>query len=303
MSASSTTLRVVNWQAGVIGIAGVAGIVLCAAAFVIARPDPAATTSAPAEQTAEPEDQQQTQSDTPENSRHGPGRRGQRPDDFGPPNMGPGMGPGMGPPGRPSRFGERFMRPEMRGASDELPSSEEWAVMTEFLTAHSPVRLRIHDRIVDRLGEDHPIVARIRMRYARLYRGLDITRQRIPDMYEFSLRQFELEDQLMGVIIRLNLRENENVAELKQLRDNLVSQFIENNLAERTKRLEHMRNMLKEEEDRLERDRQHLDRARDRVNRRFNDEFGPLLGRSREIFENESEVPTPTTAPTNSPSK
>ena len=202
-------------------------------------------------------------------------------------------------PGRNDRGPRMPPRPEARDIPDNPPSPEEWNVIVQFMEVKSPVRLRIYERVIERTGENGRMGDMIRNRLTRVHRGLMLTQSRAPDLYEFAERQFMLEDQLLGLGARIRIRKDVDTAPLLEERDNVLKQFIDNNLAERQTRLENWRKLLEAEEAKLAHDRANTDDVRKRVEDRFREEFEGVIKTIPRMFDDENDIPRPATQPSN----
>ncbi len=213
-------------------------------------------------------------------------------------------GPGSGGLRRDGSGGPS--RPEGRDISNAPVTNEEWASISAFMSENSPVRLKLYERVVEKLGENSAPAHAMRRRFSRVHRQLIETQKRAPDLYEFAERQYLLEDELLGISDQIRERGTDPAAELQARLDGVLSELIQNNLAERQRRLENWRKLLEQEEQRLSRDRERPEELKQRVSARFNEEFFPiirmlpaLLGREEPKTDTPTDTPTDTRPPTN----
>jgi hypothetical protein len=154
-------------------------------------------------------------------------------------------------------LGQRLMhrpRPDFR--SVEPPDDQEWGQILDFIRKHSPNRARIYDEMQGRSGE-RPALEGLRRRFAMRYRALRQVEQSEPQLYDFQLRQLEIEDSIFETLERL--RHDRDNAELREQLSQRVRAFVSNNFEERAARLRSLRQRLEQEEQTLARDRETID--------------------------------------------
>lgn len=162
---------------------------------------------------------------------------------------------------------------------NEPISDEEWDRIEAFLKEHAPVRLAMYQELLERAGPESFMVSRIRMRVGGKARMLIDMQERAPELYEFAVRQFEIEDKLAG-LLRTMRDPDERTPERKKEAAQLVRELIENNLDEREARLAKMREDLAREEAELARDRQRMDELIEKRLEGFQREYERLVNMS-----------------------
>jgi len=193
-------------------------------------------------------------------------------------------------------------RPEGRDISNAPLTDEEWASILSFMRKNSPVRLNLYERVVEKLGENSTPANAMRRRFSRVHRQLMETHKRAPDLYEFAEKQYVLEDELLGISALIREPGTDPAAELQTRFDGVLSEFVQNNLAERQRRLENWRSLLEKEEQRLTRDRERPDELKQRISARLNEEFFPIIRMLPTLLgREEPKTDAPTDAPTDTP--
>src|SRR5690606_33476925 len=108
---------------------------------------------------------------------------------------------------------------------------------------------------------------------------------RDPELYTFALRQFELEDEIYGIMAEVRRAreagDEEALAAAEARARDAMHRYAENTLAERESRIERLSQELAREQERLERDRQNIDQIISRLEKRFGDSDPPDSGRRR----------------------
>jgi hypothetical protein len=174
-----------------------------------------------------------------------------------------------------SRFGT--MRPPGDRYNDhKVPEQEEWEEVVAFLRENSPTRLELYMKAEREFGDKRPqYVDGIRRRIAGRYRELNGVRDRAPDMYQFALRQLQLEDQIMESLITLR-RDGETPEVVGQLNQQLRD-FVENVHNERQTRLNKIREFITREEAELAADRDQIQERIISQRGRFESEMRRLI--------------------------
>ena len=192
------------------------------------------------------------------------------------------------------RFGEN------RGG----PTEQEWEETVRFLAEHAPRRLAIYNAFLSewerRQGQEAtaqeseaseeseppphvkkargPIFWRVEM-----LRSLERSH---PELYAFALRQFKLEDEIIGALQDARdaeHAENEEAAEAAHERARAALKvYAENTLKEREARLEHLRRELAREEEKLSRDHDDFEELLSKLEERFKRMLPPEPGEDEE---------------------
>src|SRR5687768_4630439 len=164
------------------------------------------------------------------------------------------------------------------------PTPDQWEEAVAFLKEHNPRRLAIYDRAVDEwrksqgqaVGPETELPRSIRGARSRIYTRVHFLRlleERDPELYSFALRQFQLEDQIIGSLedARAAEKAGDEAARERALAaaDEAVRAYAEGTLTERKDRIERMRRELEREEERLEQDRTNFDSLVERLKERF----------------------------------
>jgi hypothetical protein len=192
-------------------------------------------------------------------------------------------------PDRQDRGGDR----DNRGFWRE-PSPEEWEAAVIFLREHNPRRLAIYEAAVEEWRRDQGAEAdpnaelprSIRGARARIYSRVHFLRQLEgfdPELYQFALEQFELEDKIIGSLQDARDAERagdkDAAARAQAAADEAVRAYAEGTLQEREDRIDRLRRELGREEQRLEQDRSNFDTLVERLKERFE---RSLPGRGRD---------------------
>lgn len=174
------------------------------------------------------------------------------------------------------------------------PTAEEWDAAVLFLKEHNPRRLAIYEEAVaswrksqgEVVDPEAELPRNIRGARARIYTRVHFLRmleEHDPELYEFALGQFRLEDQVIGHLQDARDAEKagdeDAMASALEAADEAVRAYAEGTLKERKDRIERMRRELNREEERLEQDRTNFDRLVERLKERFE---RSLPGRSRD---------------------
>jgi hypothetical protein len=198
------------------------------------------------------------------------------------------------PTTQPATQPERQDRGGDRGGFWREPSPEEWEAAVVFLREHNPRRLAIYEAEVaewrkDQGAEVDPnaeLPRSIRGARTRIYSRVHFLRQLEgfdPELYQFALKQFELEDKIIGSLQDARNAERagdkEAAARAQAAADEAVRAYAEGTLQEREDRIERLRRELGREEQRLEQDRSNFDSLVDRLKERFE---RSLPGRGRD---------------------
>ena len=166
-------------------------------------------------------------------------------------------------------------RPERRD-----PTEEEWQQTVSFLREHSPRRLELLEEYAARSRQSpdaqpaNPDAApttrpaaspwpRIRSRiFGRVESMRDLSRSD-PSLYAFVLRQFQLEDAMIGGLLDARQARDRGEPAVERTADAAVDDavrgYVESAFAEREARIDRLRRDLAEEEQRLDRDRGRMD--------------------------------------------
>lgn len=166
-------------------------------------------------------------------------------------------------------------RPPESYRDEELPSEEDWQEMVEFMKANSPVRLEMYEKLAAAFGNEHQRTQFARRRIAGRYRELEAMKSRHSEMYEFGLKQAQLEDRILGTLRELRTVTDEDPIRAK-LRG-LVGDYVENFMDEREARLKHLREMVERETQKIKDDRESIDKLVDRQLEKFQNEMGRLI--------------------------
>jgi hypothetical protein len=164
------------------------------------------------------------------------------------------------------------------------PTPEQWDGAVAFLKEHNPRRLAIYERAVEEWRKNQgeavtpetELPRSIRGARSRIYTRVHFLRaleERDPELYSFALRQFRLEDQIIGSLedARSARKSGDEAGRERALAaaDEAVRAYAEGTLIERKDRIERMRRELEREEDRLEQDRTNFDKLVERLKERF----------------------------------
>ena len=164
------------------------------------------------------------------------------------------------------------------------PTPDQWEAAVAFLKEHNPRRLAIYDRAVEEwrksqgevVAPETELPRSIRGARSRIYTRVHFLRlleERDPELYSFALRQFRLEDQIIGSLedARSAEKAGDKAAQERALAaaDEAVRAYAEGTLSERKDRIERMRRELEREEERLEQDRTNFDKLVERLKERF----------------------------------
>lgn len=225
--------------------------------------------------------------------------------------------------GEGSRSEDQPREDRRRGDSEERegerrdPSEAEWEQTVEFLAEHAPRRLEMYEHFVEWIqsreqdqatqptredgepggpegsegggkggGRDPQAMMRfVRGRIFQRVESLQRLADRDPELYTFALRQFELEDEIYGIMMDVRrARESGDEASLEEAQTrarDAMHRYARNTFAERESRIERLSEELEREQERLERDRENIDEMIRRLEKRFGDALPPDGGRRK----------------------
>ena len=180
------------------------------------------------------------------------------------------------------------------------PTAQEWEQTLRFLAAHGPRRLEMYERFEEwarrrqeeadperdgeRRRDPEAMIRGVRSRIYDRVHTLQQLADRDPELHTFALRQFELEDEIYGIMAEVRrareMGDDEALEEAQARARDAMVRYARNTFAERESRIQRLRQELEHEESRLERDRHNIDEIVRRLERRFGDP-GPPEGRRR----------------------
>lgn len=149
--------------------------------------------------------------------------------------------------GRP---GERL---RSRMAERAQGTEEEVAEAMQFMTEHSPNRVRAMEALPESGASRRGVMAFVLARY----RALQAVKEEDPRLYDIKVKQVESEDELYGL-----LAPTRTISERERMRDKIriaTKAMIEQNIAEREHRLERLRQQLQREEQKVNADRSQME--------------------------------------------
>jgi hypothetical protein len=136
------------------------------------------------------------------------------------------------------------------GIMPAAPTDEEWKQIESFVAENSPNRLK---KLQQYQTKNEPGVPMFRTFIATRYRALMAMKEHDPEMYERRLKQFQLEDEIIGQIGASEKGTMSN-EEREAMLEN-VGKLVEMDLEEREYRIERLQNALSQEQERLQKDR------------------------------------------------
>jgi hypothetical protein len=139
------------------------------------------------------------------------------------------------------RFDGRFGG---RGPMGQIQLDEDQAEMLEYLREHSPNRLIMVETLMER-GR-----YRTMMRTFERVRMMQRVQETDPELYDFMLKRFEAEDQVLGM---LRQRQDGETVDEAKLRDQ-IAQIVTITMEERRRRVEKLEQQVAAEKKRLEED-------------------------------------------------
>lgn len=153
-------------------------------------------------------------------------------------------GPSMdGPMGFRRRWGEN---------SPGTSAVREWDDMLTFMDQHSPNRAKLLRDIAPRAGST------LRAQALQRWRTLQALKSQAPQMYDFHVKRFELEDEIFGLV--LQIRQDPGKAEsLRSEVRQKAQEMVRLSTEERKQRIARLNEMLANEKQMLEQETQHAD--------------------------------------------
>lgn len=258
MDLLTLTIRRPTPRAGIIVVAVATSLAALSPAHALTQPttDPATTPSAT--QPADPprEDRREGQNQD-EQGRDGNARDGR---ELNSADSGQGRG-GMG-------------RINWDSVPDPAANAESWAEITAFMREHSAFRWSIYERF-EAEKRDPKLLEVSRKRIAWRYGRLQFQKERDQAYYDLYLERFRIED---GVLRRIEkLRSDGASKELDDEVNREIGKWYDSQFAERTKRLEQIRESLKREEEHLANDKGRKDELIQKQRERFETEVRMML--------------------------
>ena len=153
---------------------------------------------------------------------------------------------------------------------------DEWADVEQFMQANSPVRIEMLKKIEGDLGSDRPAVQFVRVKLVQRYRDIDRKRVDSPVLYGFALRQLAYEDAVLG-LLRDQRQPNADNASIERRLDEQIRGFVDNNLAERSARLERLKQIVDAQTKGLEKDRAGVENVVAAQREKFKNEMDAML--------------------------
>ncbi len=182
-------------------------------------------------------------------------------------------GPAEAPAGKVSVKSEPTTRPDRLAGSDEggrhnrpglaarvsradRPTAADWESISEFMKAHSPVRLKFINDL-----PDGPNKAERMTNMVRDTRDIERLEKDDPDLAHMMTRRVELEDGIFELLGKIRTADDEHAGQVKQELREKVAQWVDTNINERRLRIDKLKRTLDAAQQSVDRD----DSQRERI--------------------------------------
>jgi hypothetical protein len=150
--------------------------------------------------------------------------------------------------------------------------------------------------LLDEIPTDDPRYNRLMAVAVRRYRMSRGPGRDHPEMHEAMLQRIQQEDELFGLVRKLDRAPEDEKSAIRQEMREQVRQIVQGWVEERRQRIENLKRQLEREQEQLQRDRQEIDKLADRHMRMF------LGGMTDPPFAASDEPPHDSFGPSTAPS-